>query len=367
MIKMKRLASNWFLLVLVYYCCVGPDRVIVDALYKCETLDYNVCSASYPNCTPLILKSCCPGGVGLCVDIETYITYTTNEKSATPVACAIDPQTEITYELNTEFPNYVGYDVFPIPNATCESIGCEAKGLACKLIGRTDCDSKSPCCPPQPVCVEDDSITKHLELNGEKFCSLPCPEGHICRYIAETQTCLPLSCKYLNCSQGTECQELVGVGVVSCFKTIDFLDDPALTCETKVCPDTFECQKGVFSNADCVPVNIDLLGTQFNCSLCPVDWRCDTFGWGGLCIEWHPFSNGGGIECDGDACLFQQFCNTTTNRCEFTSCELNNPCPANMECIQYLPTHPRVCATLNVVPYSSIPETLIPFSERFNR
>lgn len=109
------------------------------------------------------------------------------------------------------------------------------------------------------------------------------------------------------------------------------------------------------------------MGTQFNCSLCPVDWRCDTFGWGGLCIEWHPFSNGEGVNCNGENCLFQQFCNATTNRCEFNSCETNNPCPESMECIQYLPTHPRVCATLNVVPYSSIPETLIPFSERFNR
>jgi len=68
-----------------------------------------------------------------------------------------------------------------------------------------------------------DTVLKHIEFHGDKYCDLACPEGNICRYIAETKTCLPLSCDYLNCSAGTECQALPGVGVVSCFKTIDFI------------------------------------------------------------------------------------------------------------------------------------------------
>ncbi|EGC35905.1 hypothetical protein DICPUDRAFT_87647 [Dictyostelium purpureum] len=352
--KYKYLFLILFILLIVYK---------INGLFQCETLDPELCLASYPNCIPLILKSCCAGQTGLCVDMDSAVDYVSNKKDKV-TNCIKNIQTGIIFELYGPLNSIPGFNIYPPPNETCKDIGCEAKGLSCIYQPIANCESTSPCCQPQPICSDFTKLLMSNISHGRGNCDAQCPEGFNCRYIADEETCLPSKCDLVECIAGTECLPLKGLDIVSCFKKIEINDSPNANCDNVKCPNQFVCGKGVFSNADCLPQDIDFISEIFNCSKCPKDWKCDKFGWGGLCIEWKPSSPGDGVPCLGGFCLFNQYCNETSQQCEFERCT-STTCNKDMSCIQYQPSHPRVCSSTNIIPFTQIPDTIIPYSERY--
>eukprot|EP01133_Synstelium_polycarpum_P004307 gene4307-5030_t len=80
-----------------------------------------------------------------------------------------------------------------------------------------------------------------------------------------------------------------------------------------------------------------------------------------MCTEWTFNSPSEGVDCFGSRCLFAQHCNETSERCEFTRCESEESkslCTEGMVCVQFDVTHPRVCASRSVVPFSTVPDWL---------
>eukprot|EP01132_Coremiostelium_polycephalum_P005834 gene5834-7261_t len=253
---------------------------------------------------------------------------------------------------------FEGYQRFPPIFQTCADLKCEKKGLMCVMDATTPCISDSKCCQPIPKCVDN------RKFESQKICE--CDEGYSCRYINDIPTCLPSRCDLIECKEGTECILLEGVNIASCFLSIKFEEsNPEIDeCLYKKCPVNFTCTKGLFSNADCVPDNIDLLGIQFDCSQCPPGWLCTTFGFGNLCIDWQSNSPHDGDLCNNSKCLFGQYCNSTSAQCEYPRC-IEGLCAKGMSCIQYQPSTPRVCATTNMVPeLNSLPSTILPFLQQ---
>eukprot|EP01132_Coremiostelium_polycephalum_P000809 gene809-1005_t len=316
------------------------------------------CTTAYPTCVYIPLKSCCEGQEGVCVhSVNNYASDYSNDTNQ-PVTSCVQHSVQLTiFEIrghvldNFTFEGFVRY---PPPNATCESLQCEDKGLMCVLDPASPCISESPCCQPISKCVENLNFDSHKRFDSDKICDITCPEGYSCRYITEQQTCLPTRCDLLSCAPGTECIILEGVGIASCFLSIEFEETINLPipddCSKKACPMNYTCGKGVFSNSDCVPENIDLLAFNFNCSDCP-SGICTNLASGGLCIDWQPNSQSQGDLCQNGKCLYRQYCNTTSGQCEFDRCQPDT-CGPGLQCVQYQPTHPRVCATSSVIPFA---------------
>ncbi|EAL69736.1 hypothetical protein DDB_G0275341 [Dictyostelium discoideum AX4] len=337
---------------------------IIKSSYECELLNTDLCLSAYPNCLPLFLNSCCPGQMGICSTMDSAVKYG-DEKSKNVTGCLRHIQSGVVYELYGPIDSMVGFEFFPTPNKTCEDLGCKNKGLECLIEPIEKCETilKSPCCVSEPKCNQNSKLLLTNVTYGNGNCDSSCPPEFNCRFIGDVQQCLPSRCGLVECPQGTECKPLDGLDIVSCFKTIlPVPSNQSVTCDQIKCPDQFYCGKGIFSDADCIPLNIDLIGREFDCNLCPTDWKCDKFGWGGLCIEWKPFSPGDGEPCLGGVCLFNQYCNTTSQQCEFPKCD-DATCHKGMSCIQYQVSHPRVCATTNVIPFTSLPDSLVPYTK----
>ncbi|KYQ88703.1 hypothetical protein DLAC_10724 [Tieghemostelium lacteum] len=337
--------------------------------YKCEGLTTDLCSTAYPQCKVLNLESCCKGSIGVCindfVELNAEVCEKTLESNLT-LYCLRNLISNAVYQLTTSnisIYKFENYEIYLPPTNTCESLNCDAKGLECQM-SIEPCDSDSPCCKSVPRCVDRKTLDHSIKTNV--ICNKQCDEGFVCKIVVDVPTCFALSCDSITCTKGTQCQELQGLGVVSCFSSfIEFLTendddsdfDPELGCEDVKCPPNFQCKKGAFSNHDCIPSDIDTIGTRFNCSRCPVGWRCDPFGWGGICMEWFPDLTM--EDCFYEKCLKNQICNKESKKCEYQLC-LENTCSEGLTCVQYQPTHPRICATENILPFSFAVDNLVP-------
>ncbi|KAN0015620.1 hypothetical protein ACTFIU_008361 [Dictyostelium citrinum] len=369
------------------YIITIDDKSKINCLTECETLSSELCLAAYPMCMSLILTSCCPGQVSLCLDIDTVIGYITNKKINIQ-NCLRDLNNGLLYELWGDINEIPGYEILPIPNITCKDLNCESKGFDCIYEQVADCkDPESLCCQPKPVCT---NFLKNIDskvLYGRTGCDLPCIDRYICRIVNDVKTCLPTSCDIVQCELGTECLPLQGVGIVSCFKVVENITtttvvvnngdveiivktDQAAPCELSniTCPKGFECSNyNPYHSALCTPIgSFGFFDRIFECSNCPEGWICRKFGWSGVCIEFE--RNLKSINdtpiCFGGTCSSNQFCNTTSNQCEYRPCE-DDTCHYGMTCFQYHPSSPRICSTWQITPTIQFPSALPPFFENF--
>ncbi|KYQ92370.1 hypothetical protein DLAC_06336 [Tieghemostelium lacteum] len=350
------------LLLLLYYCSCTINSSISSNSIACEDLSISECQSN-PSCRLQKLNSCCKDEITVCVNSK-LIEHT----SKTTLYCLKNKISNEIYTLHSNNLTHYqsrsdmqSFDFYRANRESCKTLACEKRNLHCQYTA-TECEYDSPCCQPTPYCTEIRNINKLTNVYpASGVCELPCPTGYVCRYLIENKTCLPKNCDYLDCPLNTECLELQGVGIVSCFPKFfsesEEDEDPNATCAHRVCPENFVCQKGLHSNADCIPVTVGLLGQNFNCSICPKGWRCDSFGWGGLCIEWAAEIE---EDCYQEKCLKNQFCNSKTQSCEYQRCT-KTTCGPGLTCIQYQPSHPRVCATDNILPFTNLPADLVVF------
>ncbi|KAN0035442.1 hypothetical protein ACTA71_004712 [Dictyostelium dimigraforme] len=369
------------------YCFIY-EKSKVNCLTGCESLSSELCLAAYPMCMSLILTSCCPGQVSLCLDIDTVINYLTNKKLKIQ-SCLRDLQNGIQYELWGDMNEIPGYEILPIPNITCKDLNCESKGFDCIYESVADCkDPESLCCQPEPVCTNFLKNINSKIIYGRSRCDLPCVDGYVCRMVNDVKTCLPTNCDLVQCEIGTECLPLTGVGIVSCFKvienvtTIAVVENDSASIEVMIstdqetpcklsnisCPKGFECSNySPYHNALCIPPgSFHFFNKIFECSHCPQGWICRKFGWSGVCIEFerNKQSINDTPTCFGGTCLSNQFCNTTSQQCSFKPCEVDT-CSNDMACFQYHPSSPRICSTWEITPTIQFPSALPPFFENF--
>ncbi|KAM9981806.1 hypothetical protein ACTFIY_004120 [Dictyostelium cf. discoideum] len=341
---------------------------ITNSLTGCESLSHDLCLSAYPMCMSLILTSCCPGQSPLCLEIDTVINYLTNKKQNIQ-NCLRNLNNGILYELWGDMEQIPGYEIIPIPNITCLNLGCENKGFNCKYQSVANCqDPESLCCKPIPVCTNFTKNLNEVIRYGTDDCFLPCPDQFICKVINGEMTCLPTNCSLIQCPDGTTCLPLTGLNTVSCYKTIDSESPPSNeTCETVGpefhCPRDFICGESPYSNTTCVPNPFDTLGNDFLCEECPPHWLCRKFGFDGFCIE---FENNfeREFECFGRFCLSIQFCNQTSQQCEYERCT-NTTCVPEQLCVQNSPTSPRICIGTNIIPVIEVPRSNPPQADPF--
>ncbi|KAM9981471.1 hypothetical protein ACTFIY_003771 [Dictyostelium cf. discoideum] len=373
------------------------NKTKINCLTGCETLSSELCLAAYPMCMSLILTSCCPGQVSLCLEIDTVIGYISNKKLEIQ-NCLRNLQTGVLYELWGDINDIPGYEILPIPNITCKELNCESKGFDCIYESVADCqDPESLCCQPEPVCTNFLKSINSKIIFGRTRCDLPCVDGYVCRMVNDVKTCLPTSCDIVQCEVGTECLPLIGVGIVSCFKVIENLTTTTVlinnnnnnnnnnngsdeiiverinqtgSCELSNidCPKGFECSKyDPFNSPLCIPYgSFSFFNEIFECGNCPAGWICRKFGWSGVCIEFErnlQSINNTPI-CFGGTCLSNQFCNTTSQQCEFEPCK-DDTCHNEMTCFQYHPSSPKVCSYWEITPTIQFPSSLPPFFENF--
>ncbi|KYQ92462.1 hypothetical protein DLAC_06444 [Tieghemostelium lacteum] len=323
----------------------------------CEYVVEVDCDVTYPICRTLHLNSCC-GSSSLCVSGNMDVTIDRADRVLGKLYCIRDPRDNQVYHLNTHnISNYQFefYQVFEPPNLTCESIGCHEKNLLCEYYVDS-CLNDSPCCRPIPRCVEirqqDTTLSKS---NG--MCSKQCPKGFICRFLVKEEHCLPETCENIICPEGMKCQEVFGTGVSSCFPNLlvdemDIITDEDDNCDTKECTSEFTCGDGIFSQADCIPNNVEYYANRFECSKCPKNWYCNKFGLSGICVEW----NSENRQCSwGEMCDHFQICNETTKSCYYDECnnsQSSPTCSNGLVCFQSSPQNPKICASEFIMPYT---------------
>eukprot|EP01132_Coremiostelium_polycephalum_P010404 gene10404-12777_t len=299
--------------------------------------------STYPSCIYIPIKACCSGQEGICIGAHSNYINTDNMTSSTITDCLQSVIDGSIFELRGfDYKDYDfdSYNRFSPSNITCETLKCEQRGLTCILEDTTPCACGSPCCQPIPKCIADEKIDVHSKFHTNERCERPCEEGYICSYLLDDQVCLPSRCDLLNCTEGTECVYIEGAGVAACFLTIDIEDEePPLDPPKEI---------------------IEPINFKFNCSQCPEGFQCDSYGWGFMCVDWKSPYNGEPLICGNTKCSFNQYCNATVSECQFKRCE-KDTCSHGLECVQYHPHHPRVCLTRNIVPYTDIPNTIIPY------
>ncbi|KAN0035784.1 hypothetical protein ACTA71_005075 [Dictyostelium dimigraforme] len=365
----KIIVFNYLFIPILFFILIFINDIkIIESLTGCENLTPDLCLAAYPMCMSLILTSCCPGQISLCLDIDTVIKYLTN-KELFLKACLKNLNTGALYELWGDMDPIPGFEIIPIPNETCVDLGCKNKGLDCILKPTTNCNSpyNSKCCLPEPTCTNFSNLVNlNNGVRGNSNCAFDCPNGHHCRIIAGNHTCLPSSCDLLNCPTGTQCKVLEGLDVVNCFKVVEIDKEQEIkNCSDIVCPDGFFCGgASPFSNFSCVPLINTFILDLFDCSYCPNGWVCHKYGWSGFCIEFDQDIYTIEKTCIDGTCLDFQFCNTTSNRCEFERCSANT-CHPQMLCFQYHPSSPRVCTGSEIVSQMYVPYTLGEFNTVF--
>ncbi|KAK5577978.1 hypothetical protein RB653_002926 [Dictyostelium firmibasis] len=359
-----------FIYLLLYILIIINDIRIIESLGGCEHLTPDLCLAAYPLCMSLILTSCCPGQISLCLEIDTVVKYLTN-KERNLKACLRNLNTGALYELWGDMDPIPGFDIVPLPNATCLDLGCENKGLDCYLKPIVKCNSpfQSRCCSPNPTCTNFSNLVNlNNGVRGNPNCAFDCPTGFFCRLIDYKYSCLPSSCDLLKCPTGTECKKLKGLDVVNCFKVIEVDKNQGniKNCSDIICPNGFTCGgPSPFSNYSCVPIVNSYILEFFDCSLCPVGWVCRKYGWTGFCVEFEQEPIKPGEPCIDGTCINRQFCNTTSNICEFEKCS-ETTCNTQMICYQYHPSSPRVCIGSEIVSQISFPFTLAEYNTIFD-
>ncbi|EAL69029.1 hypothetical protein DDB_G0277055 [Dictyostelium discoideum AX4] len=362
-----KIFKYFFLLILLFILIFINDIKFIESLTGCEHLTSDLCLAAYPMCMSLILTSCCPGQISLCLDIDTVIKYLTN-KELFLKACLRNLNSGVLYELWGDMDPIPGFEIIPIPNKTCLDLGCENKGLDCVLKPVTNCISphQSSCCASEPTCSNFSNIINLNEhVYGNENCANECPDGYLCRFVNNSNSCLPSSCDYLNCPIGTECKLLKGLDVVSCFKIIEIdkgIDNK--DCSNVVCPDGFVCGSASPTNFSCVPPIDSFILDLFDCSICPKNWVCHKYGWSGFCVEFNKDTPMIENPCIDGSCLDFQFCNKTSQRCEFERCSPTT-CHPQMICFQYHPSSPRVCTGSEIISQIYAPITLGEFNPTF--
>ncbi|EFA79287.1 hypothetical protein PPL_07705 [Heterostelium album PN500] len=327
-------AINQIDFLLLFISLFGNHQV--SGLGQCETLGPDSCLTAYPDCIVVPIRACCYGVGSVCVS-STYTSIIDNGNTTITGQpnCLKNIITNQVYQLDYEISQLPGYEISTPNNMTCATMNCEGLGL-------------------------------YRWQTSRGICDMPCPDGFVCKSIRGSAQCVPTTCKDLKCDSQSECIHMVELGMAACFLKID-KNDVIPSCMTSPCPTGFVCQKGEFSDFDCIPETGDLFQEDYNCSSCPKDFICDQFGWGIMCTEWS-FSEGPPLQCYESNCLFAQFCNHDTKRCEFHRCS-DNPdlCAKDMVCVQFDVTQPRVCASRSVVPYTDTPLWLQKFPFLNNR
>ncbi|GAM27932.1 hypothetical protein SAMD00019534_111080, partial [Acytostelium subglobosum LB1] len=102
--------------------------------------------------------------------------------------------------------------------------------------------------------------------------------------------------------------------------------------------------------------SITITEKNVTCMDCPAGFLCDRFAWGIMCTEWSDNTTRARCKDSQSECLSGQTCNSK-NLCEFAKCD-ETLCGPKLSCVQFDQTHPRVCASRNVVPFSQMPTWL---------
>eukprot|EP01132_Coremiostelium_polycephalum_P007397 gene7397-9092_t len=342
-------------LVIIFICISLLSPSLADSSTNCETLNENECAANFPQCQYLSFLSCCGKKRYACVRDD-------GSGCGSKISCGKETSSGEIYEFWSSCTPKNGWEVYYPKNETCESLGCESKGLPCNWKESTPCSGTS-CCPRYAICgdvvcpvgfscvnvngigscIEDvnggGGTTYHGEIYtdastvgpykgnplGSACIHTKCPPRHLCRDQDGKAICIPPSVCVANQPSTTTGSS----GSSSSGST-----GPYDVCKNVQCPYNYHCEKQN-NVAVCVPNQPSTTGSSSSSSSggnicdnlqCPWGYHCEVKNGKGTCVPNQPSTTTGGTSggnvCDNLQCPWGYHCEVKNGK---ATCVANQP------------------------------------------